>query len=111
MPHSPKTGTNNYFNLSLLGLNGIFLIYLPLALKKIKENKNYIILFLLFGFVFLINSLGEGFRFYNNTSFVLCFLSSLLISKTIDLYSNISRVDFKWIYKTCQVPHFNKYGI
>ena len=88
---------NNYFNLSLLGLNGIFLIYLPLALKKIKENKNYIILFLLFGFVFLINSLGEGFRFYNNTSFVLCFLSSLLISKTIDLYSNISRVDFKWI--------------
>ena len=90
--------TNNYFDISLLGLNGLFLVYFPLGFKKFKENKNYIILFVLM-FILTVLSIQNNYSsiFYNGIGFVLSFISAVIISKTIDLYSNISRIDFKWI--------------
>lgn len=90
--------TNNYFDVSLLGLNGIFLVYFPLGFKKFKENKNYIIMFVLMLILtILFIQYDYSLIFYNGIGFILAFISSVIISKTIDLYSNISRVDFKWI--------------
>jgi len=88
---------NNYFNISLLGLNGLFLVYLPLGFKKINENKNYIILFVLMSIFFLIFNICFSSHFNNNFGFIISFISSIIIARTIDLYFNISRVDFKWI--------------
>lgn len=89
---------DNYFDISLLGLNGLFLIYLPLGFKKFKENKNYIIMFIMMFILTVLFIFNDYFNvFYNDIGFVLAFISAILISKTIDLYSNISRIDFKWI--------------
>lgn len=84
---------NDYSNI-FIGINSIFLLYFPLSIKKYKDNR-LMILFLVL--VSLILFVSNSFCFSNQLGFILLFIFSFLVTKSIDLYVNISKSDFKWI--------------
>ncbi|MBQ7105512.1 MAG: YfhO family protein [Bacilli bacterium] len=81
------------FNSTFIGINGIVLLVFPLVIKNFKENRLFIILLILFYILY-------GFKFlcFSNTSgFIILFILSYLISKSLDMINNITKSDFKWI--------------
>ena len=81
------------FNSIFIGINGIVLLVFPLVIKNFKENRLFIILLILFYILY-------GFKFlcFSNTSgFIILFILSYLISKSLDMINNITKSDFKWI--------------
>ena len=84
---------NDYSNL-FIGINSIFLLYFPLSIKKFKENRLMLLLFIL---LVLILFVCNSFCFSNQLGFMVLFIFSFLIAKSIDLYVNIAKSDFKWI--------------
>lgn len=84
---------NDYSNL-FIGINSIFLLYFPLSIKKFKENRLMLLLLIL---LVLILFVCNSFCFSNQLGFMVLFIFSFLIAKSIDLYVNIAKSDFKWI--------------
>lgn len=103
--------SNNFFNINyyfyyndifslglkndlLVYLNGLAFIYLPLSMKKNKNNFNLS----LFMMIIFVLSLIIGFDLFNsNFTVFIVFLSSILIANTFDLFISLSKSDFKWI--------------